>query len=683
MELKLGTQKIALLCGVLLLAASAYAGPVANREPATMPASTAANSQANSLMASPTSQPVSLSKDDLADAPAAVTVINQDDIARSGFSTIPDLLRLVPGMDVARVNSYTWAVSARGLNDQFEGNLLVLQDGRSLYTPIDGGVWWDSVDYVLQDLDRIEVIRGPGATLWGSNAVNGVVNITTKDARDTQGWLVSGLGGNDDSSLSARYGGKISDDTFYRVYFKGKYDNGFPDTAPTLQQTDTTDDWYSGRGGFRIDKHASDADTFTLQGDLANDQLHEPTAVPMAAPPFSQNTVWNGSTTTGNVLGRWTHRVDQDSDFSLQLYYDYLGVSQGPEFYSQNTLDFDFNDRFKLGDRNEVTWGTGYRAYQTDSNGAYPISLSPSSQFRNLYSLFLQDKIALKPDRLFLTLGSKLERNDFTGFQLEPSARLLWTPDKKNSVWASVSRATQTPSLSSTEIQGTLARFAVPNGAGGFAPAAATITGNPDVDSEKLVAYEVGYRMQPTKRISIDLSTYYNNYSSMQSIETEAAQPGSTVIFPTTFGNGIHGDIYGGEIAANVQVTDQWRLAASYSLLHATFERVPGSTDTASVAEFEGSSPRNQAQLHSYLDITKRVHFNASVYFTGNVAEYNVPAFVSTDLNVMWEPRDRMEVKVGVMNLIDNRHPEFGAEAGGGFADEVPRTFYAQVSYSF
>jgi iron complex outermembrane receptor protein len=626
---------------------------------------------------------VSKKKESVADAPAAVTVIDQDDIARSGLTTIPDLLRLVPGMDVARINSYSWAVSTRGLNNQFDGNLLVLQDGRSLYTPIDGGVVWDTVDYVMQDLDRIEVIRGPGATLWGSNAVNGVVNITTKDAQDTQGWLVSGLGSNDDSSLSARYGGKIAGDTFYRVYFKGKYDNGFPDTTPGLQQTDTADNWYSGRGGFRIDKHASDADTFTLQGDLANDQARQPTAVPVATPPFSQNTVWNRSDTTGNMLGRWTHRVDQDSEFSLQIYYDYLASSQGPEFLSQNTEDVDFNDHFSLGNRNQITWGAGYRAYQIHTNDAYPLTFTPTSQFRNLYNIFLQDTIALRPDRLSLTLGSKLEHNDFSGFQLEPSARLLWTPDKQNSVWSSVSRATQTPSLASTGVQGTLARFEVPNGAGGFAPAAATISGNPDFDSEKLVAYEVGYRLQPTKRMSIDLSTYYNNYTSMESSERQATRPGSTVIFPTVFGNGIQGDTYGGEIAANLQVTDAWRLAASYSLLHATFERSPGSNDTTTAAADAGSAPRNQAQLHSYLDITRRLHFNASVYYTGTVQEFNVPSFVSADLNLMWEPRDGMEVTAGVSNLLQNRHHEYGVLGGQGYPDEVPRTFFIEASYRF
>jgi len=406
-------------------------------------------------------------------------------------------------------------------------------------------------------------------------------------------------------------------------------------------------------------------------------------AIPVPAAPFSQNVVWNGSDTTGNLLGRWTHRIDQDSDFSVQLYYDYLEISQGPEDFSQNTADIDFNDRFQLGTRNQITWGAGYRAYQTNDKANDLLEFEPRVQLRNLYNIFLQDQIAIVPDRLFLTLGSKLEHNDFTGFEVEPGARLLWTPDKQNSVWASVSRATETPSLADTDLRLLAQRFEVPNGSGGTVPAEATVMGNPEHDSEKLVAYEAGYRMQPTKRVSIDLSVYYNNYTSLESLESAAPQPGATVVFPNTFANNIQGDTYGGEIATNVQITDRWRLAASYSLLHASFERVPGSNDTTSAADYSGSSPRNQAQLHSYVDITRRLHFNAGVYFTGSVPEYSIPAFTSVDLNLMWEPIDAMEVTVGVTNLLQNRHPEFGTSYGQGFADQVPRTVFAQVSYRF
>ena len=586
-------------------------------------------------------------------------------------------------MDVAQINSSTWAVSARGLNDQFADKLLVIQDGRSIYTPIDAGVYWDTVDYVLPDLDRIEVIRGPGATLWGSNAVNGVINITSKDARDTQGWLVSGEGSNAESDMSVRYGGKISDDTFYRVYFKGKYDNDLYEPSGASSDQSYANSWYSGRSGFRIDKHPSDADTFTFQGDAANNQLRVPSPVNEAAPPFSMTEVFNGSDTTANVIGRWTHRYNDDSDFSLQVYYDYLKIAEGISDNNQNTFDIDFNDRFKLDKRNEISWGAGYRVYRAGAETALSTSLVPGSQVRNLFSTFVQDKISIVPDRFFLTVGSKLEHNDFTGFEVDPSARLLWTPDKQNSVWAAVSRATRSPSALDTAVRSTVSRFEIPNGSGGTLPAAATIAGDPDFDSEKLVAYELGYRVQATKTLSIDVSTFYNNYTDLRSVELGATQFGSTVIFPSAFANKMQGDTYGGEIAANLQVTANWRLAASYSLLHATFERSQGSNDTTSVADYDGSAPKNQAQLHSYLDITRRLHLNTSLYFTDRIEEYNVPSFISTDINVMWEPIDGMELTVGVNNLADNRHPEFGVTGGQGLSAQVPRTVYGQVTYRF
>ncbi|HMB94631.1 MAG TPA: TonB-dependent receptor [Tepidisphaeraceae bacterium] len=626
---------------------------------------------------------VSKKKEPIANAPAAVTVIDQDTIARSGFSTIPDLLRLAPGMDVARINSYSWAISARGFNNQFADKLLVLQDGRTLYSPTDGGVFWDTVDYVLEDLQRIEVIRGPGTTLWGSNAVNGVVNITSKDAQDTQGWLVSGRGSNDDSNMEARYGGKISDDTFYRVYFKGKYDNELPETGLTVPNPHEADNWYSARSGFRIDKHASDNDTFTVQGDLANNQLRVPSTTSAPTPPFFANKVFNGSDATGNVLGRWNHRVDDDSNFSLQVYYDYLKIEQGIVDFDQHTIDLDFNHRFMVGKRNEVSWGAGYRIVQMNEASTDESSISPSTQTKNLFSVYVQDKITIEPDRLFLTVGSKVEHNDFTGFEYEPSARLLWTPDKQNSLWAAISRATRSPSSVDRGITSTVDRFAIPNGTGGFVPAAVTINGDPNFASEKMISYELGYKVQATEWMSIDISTFYNDYNRVESVEPGAPQPGPTVIIPSTFANGVRGDTYGGAISTNVQITEMWHLAGSYSLLQSTFEPATGFTDPTSSKALMGSSPRNQAQLHSYLDITKRLHFNAGIYFTDRVPEFNVPAFVSTDLNVMWEPKDGMQATIGVMNLFDNHHPEFGVFGNNNIADEVPRTLYAQVTYKF
>jgi iron complex outermembrane recepter protein len=622
---------------------------------------------------------VSKKKESVADAPAAVTVISQDDIERSGFSTIPETLRLVPGMDVARINDRSWAISARGLNDQFANQLLVLQDGRSLFSPITGGVYWNTVDYVMQDLDRIEVIRGPGATLWGSNAVNGVINITSKDSRDTQGWLVSSRGSNEDSDLSVRYGGKIADDTTYRVYFKGTYDAGLDDAVTGDTASDST--MYSNRTGFRIDKHPSDSDTFTFQGDLGNDQVRVPAYVPIAAPPFTAEHEYSGTDTTGNVLGRWTHRVSDDSDFSLQLYYDYLAIGEGIDESNTHTIDIDFHDRFSVGAQNAISWGLGYRAARTDVIPTSFDYLSPSTRITSVYSAFVQDTFTITPKHLFLTLGSKFEHNDFTGFQIQPSGRLLWTPDDKHSFWASVSQAESTPTIADEDIRYTAARFQVPNGTGGNTPAEALVLGNRNYQSEEMVAYELGYRMQATSKMSVDVTGFYNNYDRLQSADPGPAQPGSTIIFPQGIDNNIAGDTYGAEIATTLQVTNNWRLAGSYSLLEATFEPVNGSHDITEARSYAGSSPQNQAQIHSYLDITKHLHFNAGVYFTGEISSFGIPSYISTDLNVVWQPREGLDLTVGVMNLIDNHHQEFGITENQGLSDEVPRTFYAQVTF--
>jgi iron complex outermembrane recepter protein len=612
----------------------------------------------------------------ISEAPAAISVISQDDIARSGFSTIPDLLQLAPGVNVGRINSYTWGIGVRGVTDEFTPNLLVVQDGRSLYSPFNGGVYWDTVDYVLQDLDRIEVIRGPGATLWGANAVNGVVNITTKDSRDTQGWLFSTRGSNEDSDLALRYGGVLSDDTTYRVYFKERYFNDFDEP----NGSSAGDDWYSQSGGFRIDKHPSENDTVTVQGDYINNQIREPIDLPSQTSPFVEETTSGRYDTDGNSLVRWDHRGNDDSDFSLQAYYDYLKVDYSGLDYDQNTFDVDFHDRFHVGKQNEVTWGAGYRFMNTDVAAGPFLSAIPSTRNLNLYSFFAQDTFTLQPDRWFITAGSKFEHNDFTGYEEEPSARLLWTPDKENSVWAAVSRADRTPSIVESDSRIPAAYEMIPNGAGGSALAETELIGNSD-QSEVLTSYELGYRVEPAKTISVDTALFYNDYDNLASLDAGAPISGSPIIIPLYFGSKIDGHTYGGEISSTLRLTDWWRLAGSYSLLDTTFSS-ESSTIFNSI-DYGGSEPSHQAQFHSYLDIGKNVQFNSSVFYVGRIGEFDIPGYVTTDMNVVWQPTESMSLSVGVFNLFDARHLDFGASHGQGIASETPRTVYAQLSYKF
>jgi iron complex outermembrane receptor protein len=694
MELKLGTRKIALLCGVLVLAGSAYSDAVASAQPTTMPTIAPANSRESSSTVSPASQPtaggendltslsledlmnvevtsVSKKRESIAEAPAAVTVISQDDISRSGFGTIPDLLRLSPGVDVARINAFTWAVGVRGLNDQYNSNLLVLQDGRSLYSSLFAGVYWDTVDYVLPDLDRIEVIRGPGATLWGANAVNGVINIISKDARDTQGLLVDSRASNDDSDLSVRYGGELSDDTFYRAYIKTAYFNELDDS----NGDNAGDEWHSLRGGFRIDSHPSEADTVTLQGDVGDNRINEPFDQPVPTAPFIAPIKFDRDDATGNLLSRWTHRVSDDSDFALQVYYDYLKVNSASTDYNQNTIDLDFHHRIKLDERNEVTWGLGYRLVNSLIKATPILSGFPPTKNDNVFSAFVQDTMTIQPDRWSFTVGSKFEHNDYNGYDVEPSGRLLWTPNKTNSIWGSVSEADRTPSRLTNDVVAQTKYESIPIGAGVSAPAVDRLFGNPDQGAEKLLAYELGYRFQPLKSLSFDVAAFYNQYQDKQSIVTGTPIFGPEIVIPLHYGNLASGHTYGGEISSTLSVTPDWRLVGSYSLVKAKFSaNDPTDLDSA---------PTNMAQIRSNLDVTRHVQFNAAVYYVSSIGEFNVPGYVSTDLNVAWNPRQDLQCTIGVLNLFDDHRSEYGTLAVEGVASQTPRTVYVQMSYKF
>lgn len=620
---------------------------------------------------------VSRHKQKVAEAPAAVTVIGQDDIENSGMYTIPDLLRLAPGMDVARIDGNKWAISSRGFNQQFSNKLLVQMDGRSVYTPLFGGVYWDSVDYVLADLDRIEVVRGPGATMWGANAVNGVVSITTKSARDTQGFLLDGRGGNDEQEGSVRFGGKIDDNTFFRVYTK--YRN-FEDQNFASNKS-ANDSWDSSQTGFRIDRYASPSDTLTLQGDIFGEELNQTDIVPAYTAPFSalKN---NGFTTDGgNLLGRWSHRISDTSDFSLQLYYDRFDRYDSAFDYQQNTYDLDFQHRFALGDRNEVIWGAGYRLVGDRLQAFGGDSFEPLHHVEQIANAFVQDDLTLIPDRLHLFLGNKLEYNTYTQVENEPGARILWTPNDRNSVWGSIARAVRTPTR--YEEDGNII--------GGEAavqgmPAQLVYQGNQHLVSEELLAYELGYRVKAARNFSVDIAGFFNHYQHLMGEEftgsTVAMQPAPHVVINNQWDNHMYGDSFGTEVSATWNVTDRWKLMGSYSLIDIQLHH-----DRADTGQTEGyleeTTPQNQAQLRSYLKLTRNVQLNAGVYYTGPLTEGHIPGNFRVDLGAIWRPVDHVEIGVGVQNLLDNQHPEFTSLGGYTAATETPRAFYGRLTMRF
>ncbi len=620
---------------------------------------------------------VSRQRQSVAQAPAAITVITSEEIRRSGLTSIPELLRLVPGMDVARLDANKWVIGSRGnFGQTYAQDQLVLFDGRSVYTPFFGGVFWETQDYILQDLDRIEAIRGPGATLWGSNAVNGVINITSKSSRDTQGWLLTGTGGNIDGQGAIRYGGKIDDSTFYRVYTKYSQ-------TPHLESAD--DRWDSLRGGFRIDRYSTPKDQLTLQGDIYSVHLHETDSFASPAPPFlaqSPNSLYSSG---GNILGRWTHTFNEKSDMALQVYYDRMERETLADL-SMDTVDLDFQHRFSPAANHEIIWGFDVRVMSDHIEQTSPITLAdPDRRTNSIYSAYAQDTWAFVPDRWALTAGSKVEWNNYTHFEIEPSVRLLYTPNHDNSFWGAISRAAHVPSRWEEDVH--TAGITERAGPGGV-PVFVNTNGNQDSQSEILMAYELGWRTQLTKSLSFDVTGYFNQYSHIDSFEpgppSFAPTPFPHLNLPLNIANNIAGNVFGLELAVNYRVTPTWRLNGSY-----TFTEIQLHTLGQDVAEehtYEGTAPHNQFQIHSYWDITRDVEFNAHLYYVDNLTVHGLgngtPAYIRTDLGIVWRPRKNLEIALYGQNLLDNSHFE---SSGYGFnvSSPVPRSVVLQVSLTF
>jgi iron complex outermembrane receptor protein len=623
---------------------------------------------------------VSKKPEKLSQAAAAITVIPQDELHRSGVTTIADALRLVPGMEVGRVDAHTWAVSSRGFNDTFANKLLVLMDGRSVYTPLFSGVYWEVQDTVLEDIDRIEVVRGPGATLWGANAVNGVVNIITKSAKDTQGGLVVGGGGSEELGFGTlRYGGQLGENAYYRVYTKY-----FSRDSSVLPNGDTADDrWDMARAGFRTDWEPTRDNTLTLQGDWYSGRMDQTYNFPSLTPPtyremFSKPVDVSGA----NLIGRWRRAFSEQSESTLQLYVDHnRRDAQGFLIEERDTYDADWQHHLALGERQDWVVGAGYRLSVDDIHGSFPVSFDPTQRSSQLFNLFAQDSIELIRDRVHLTLGTKLEHNDYTGLEVQPGARLSWTPNEQNTVWASVARAVRTPSRAENDIR--LNDRVVP----GAPPTVYSIFGSSSFRSEELLAYEAGYRVLPAERLSCDLALFYNDYDNLRTSEPKGVAPdpglpGTPDVLTIRLENRAKAETYGGELAANWYMTDWWRWRASYTYLQMQVHRKNNSGDTG-VEDEEDKNPHHQVALHSSMDLPAHVHFDAILRYVDEVSDQNVPPYVALDLRLAWQPWRDWEFSVVGQNLLDDRHPEFKPTVIPVQNTEVQRGVYGKITFRF
>jgi iron complex outermembrane receptor protein len=600
-------------------------------------------------------------------SPAAVYVITQEMIRHSGATNIPDVLRMVPGIEVARINANSWAITSRGFNNLYASKLLVQIDGRAVYSQFFSGVIWSMQDVVLQDVERIEVIRGPGATVWGANAVNGVINVITKQAKDTQGALVSGGAGTEERGFSTvRYGGQIGDDLHWRAYGKQFERDGGYLLGPEA------DDWRQGRGGFRSDWAPSDQDTFTVQGDFFDGDSGEAKASIVTTPPFLVDRSYDNHDFGQNCLMRWTHVVDDDSDWSLQTYYDRYGRRSPVMDLEQETFDLDLQYRFPLGEWHNVICGAGYRQIDDHFFGDLNLAFDPRFRNTNLFSCFFQDEITLEEDLWYFIAGSKFEHNDFTGFEYQPSVRLLYTPTERQTFWTAVSRAVRTPS----RVEQDLLYHQLVSTPG---PVLMRVTGNDSVESEDLLAVEFGYRAQPISDFSWDLALFWNDYTDL----AVTGLPGApffdpavpALIVPSTFENSLTADTYGAELASTLTLRPFWQLSGSYSLLYLDIH-----DDAAN--ETQGSSPHNQAYLRSSWQLRPDLDFDLIGRYVDNLPALGIDSYFTADARLAWLPRRNLEWAVVGRNLLDSRHAEFIDPLSGIQGTEVQHEIFTTLTWT-
>ncbi len=582
----------------------------------------------------------------LSEAPAAVFVITGEDIRRSGATTLPEALRLAPNLQVARLDASQYAIGTRGLNTSTENKFLVLIDGRSVYDPINSGVYWDVQDTLLEDVERIEIISGPGGTLWGSNAVNGVINVITKDARDSQGTLGSlGLGTEERAQGEARFGGAQGGGA-YRVYAKYLERDA---ALANATHTSAFDSWHRIQGGFRIDWDAT-GDHWTLQGDGYKGLVDQPGATP--------DKTFQGA----NVLGRWRRSLSGGGSLQTQLYFDQTRrkqlspLARGLDL-ARDTWDLELQHNVHLGDRHEVVWGGGYRSAQERIRGnTAAVAFLPADKELRLANLFAQDSIALAGEDLVLTLGTKVEHNVYTGREWQPSARVAWKRRKNQLLWAALSRAVRTPSRVDRDFY--------------VQTPGLVLRGGPNFRSEALVAYEAGYRAQAGPRVSFSASAYYNDYQDIRTLEQGSAR---------VIANQMDGHVYGAELWGEVVVTEGWHLRPGYALLRENLRLRPGSTAFRGISS-AGNDARHRLLLGSVLSLGPRVEFDGILRHLSALPDPAVPAYTTLDARLGWKPRRGLEFSLVGQNLFSRRHLEFSAS---GPPSEILRGGLLKVAWTF
>jgi iron complex outermembrane receptor protein len=620
----------------------------------------------------------------LSSTAASVFVITSEDIRRSGITVLPELLRLAPGVQVARLSSGSWAIGIRGFNDEYSNKLLVLVDGRSVYNEFYAGVFWDTLNVSVEDIERIEVIRGPGAAMWGTNAVNGVINVITKSAKSTQGGLVAGGGGSEANSTAAgRYGGEASG-AYYRVGVQNTEYNPFQ----VLNSVSPSHGWSNRSGEFRLDWDVSTMDSLMVSGSVYESGLGlvvpDATISSPNAPPADARIDTRG----GNVVARWQHIFSEASSVEVHFSYDHMFRNDPQITADVHTLDYGFHQHLLIGSRHDVIWGITFRDNDFLSTPGPALRMNPLNASRNEVALFAQDEIALIPNKLSFIAGVLVSHTGTIGYAIQPTGRLLWTPNKNLSSWIGVSRAERTPSLLDRGLDYYEAPISVPSGSP-FVPslwAVPHVVGNPELRPETVLAYELGQRVQAAKQISFDVSTFYNVYQHLTSATTETP----TLLFsgglpyleiPVIITNQRHGESYGAELATTWNVTPKWRLTSGYSWLRVETHPYPGDTG---LDQYRTSSatPHHQWEVRSNFDLTRTIQIDTAFYYTAAMPQTGIPQHLRGDLRIGWRPAPKIEFSIGVQDAFEANHVEYESTRFNQIS-QVPRNFYGKVTWRF
>jgi iron complex outermembrane recepter protein len=615
---------------------------------------------------------VSKRPEPLSTAAAAITVLTRDDIRRSGATNIPDLLRQVPGVHVARLDSGNYAISVRGFNDIYANKLLVLRDGRSLYTPLYSGVYWQFDDPMMEDIERIEVIRGPGGTLWGANAVNGVINIITRSARDSQGGLLTlGAGLEQQGLVGLRYGGQLSADTWFKIYGTAQsLDGGLTTTGGHAG-----DDLANGSIGFLLEKEMGGTDILTLQADAYRSQHQSTIRWPVL------NGVTNVLTDEtlkyqGEALRLgWLRHLGDGEHLSFKLYYDYTDGDNPLLGEKLHQLSAEFEHAIVLGSDHVVVWGLGARYYHDEAVPGPVLTLSNLTEEWGVYSGFVQDEITLIPERLKLTVGTKVEYQEFTGMEWQPSLRLAFTPYEHQTWWAAVSRAVRTPSRINRGLVGTFAATQFPPPIG---LRRGIVYGNEDFESENLIAWELGYRARVSPALTIETALFYNQYDQLLTVE-----PVGSPLRVKQVNNG-YGESYGGELSIAWQVQEGWRMNFTYSYEQLDLHQHPGPND-AQFETREGLSPRQQVGWRNSFDLNREWELDLGLRLVDSMPELNVPGYLAADVRLGWRPRPNLCWDLVVQHAGSTPRQEYEATEFNRFiqASEIETSVFARLTYAF